>query len=85
MMEMEYLDMVVNETLRLYPVTNRIERMSKKDFEINGMSFPKGTGVMIPSFALHRDSKYWPEPDEFRPERYSKWELTLDLVGSGIL
>ncbi|NP_001166588.1 cytochrome P450 3A15 [Cavia porcellus] len=72
MMEMEYLDMVVNETLRLYPVANRIERMSKKDFEINGMSFPKGTLVMIPSFALHRDSKYWPEPDEFRPERFSK-------------
>ncbi|XP_063089583.1 cytochrome P450 3A15 isoform X1 [Cavia porcellus] len=72
MMEMEYLDMVVNETLRLYPVANRIERMSKKGFEINGMSFPKGTLVMIPSFALHRDSKYWPEPDEFHPERFSK-------------
>ncbi|KAM6157324.1 cytochrome P450 3A14-like [Erethizon dorsatum] len=72
MMEMEYLDMVVNETLRLYPVANRIERMSKKDFEINGVFIPKGTVVMVPSFALHRDSKYWPEPDEFHPERFSK-------------
>ncbi|XP_021108186.1 cytochrome P450 3A14 [Heterocephalus glaber] len=72
MMEMEYLDMVVHETLRLYPIANRIERMCKKDVEINGMFIPKGTVVMVPTFALQKDSKYWPEPDEFHPERFSK-------------
>ncbi|XP_052023981.1 cytochrome P450 3A9-like [Apodemus sylvaticus] len=70
--EMEYLDMVVNETLRLYPVGGRLERVCKKDVEINGVFIPKGTVVMVPTFALHKDPKCWPEPEEFCPERFSK-------------
>nr|KAF6440292.1 hypothetical protein HJG63_003600 [Rousettus aegyptiacus] len=70
--QMAYLDMVLNESLRLFPIAGRIERMCKKDVEVNGVFIPKGTVVMVPSFALHRDSAYWPEPEEFRPERFSK-------------
>ncbi|XP_076416985.1 cytochrome P450 3A25-like isoform X1 [Peromyscus maniculatus bairdii] len=70
LMDMEYLDMVVNETLRLYPAANRLERISKKDVEINGVFIPKGTVVMVPTYSLHRDPEYWPEPEEFCPERY---------------
>ncbi|XP_041533909.1 cytochrome P450 3A25-like [Microtus oregoni] len=72
LMDMEYLDMVVNETLRLYPAASRLDRISKKDVEINGVFIPKGTVVMVPTFPLHRDPEYWPEPEEFRPERFSK-------------
>ncbi|XP_010611147.1 cytochrome P450 3A14 isoform X1 [Fukomys damarensis] len=72
MTEMEYLDMVVSETLRLYPISSRIFRMCKKDVKINGVFIPKGTAVMVPMFVLQRDSKYWPEPDKFHPERFSK-------------
>ncbi|KAM5228528.1 cytochrome P450 3A9-like isoform 1-T1 [Ctenodactylus gundi] len=72
LMQMEYLDMVVNETLRLYPITGRLERVCKKDVEICGVFIPKGTLVMVPIYTLHRDPKYWPEPEEFRPERFSK-------------
>ncbi|GAB1290355.1 Cytochrome P450 3A13 [Apodemus speciosus] len=70
--EMEYLDMVVNETLRLYPVGGRLERVCKKDVEINGVFIPKGTVVIVPTFALHKDPKCWPEPEKFCPERFSK-------------
>nr|KAF6266840.1 cytochrome P450 family 3 subfamily A member 7 [Myotis myotis] len=70
--QMEYLDMVMNENLRLYPIAGRLERVCKKDVEINGVFIPKGTVVMVPSFILHRDSTYWPDPEEFRPERFSK-------------
>ncbi|XP_037054358.1 cytochrome P450 3A13-like isoform X1 [Peromyscus leucopus] len=72
LVKMEYLDMVVNETMRLYPVATRVNRLSKKDAEINGVFIPKGTVVVIPVFVLHRDPKYWPDPEEFRPERFSK-------------
>lgn len=44
MVQMEYLNMVVNETLRLFPIAIRLERVCKKDVEINGCSFPKGNG-----------------------------------------
>ncbi|NXA88140.1 CP3AD protein, partial [Melanocharis versteri] len=70
--KLEYLDMTVNETLRMYPLGGRIERTCKKDVEINGVTIPKGVVVTIPPYVLHRNPEYWPNPDEFRPERFSK-------------
>lgn len=70
LMQMEYLDMVLNESQRLYPVGNRLERVAKASVEIKGVTIPKGTVVMVPIYALHRDPALWPEPEVFRPERY---------------
>ncbi|CAO2630221.1 Cytochrome P450 3A13 [Lemmus lemmus] len=72
LVQMEYLDMVINETLRLYPIAGRLERVCKADVEVNGVLIPKGTVVIVPMFVLHKDPKHWPEPEEFRPERFSK-------------
>ena len=72
-MEMEYLDLVLTETLRLYSVSDRLERVCKQDVEIDGVFIPKGSVVMIPIFfPLHRDPQYWPESEEFCPERSRK-------------
>ncbi|XP_078237396.1 cytochrome P450 3A21 isoform X3 [Pogona vitticeps] len=71
-MQLEYLDMVMSESQRLYPLGGRIERVSKKDVEINGVTIPKDMVVMISPYVLHRDPDVWPEPEEFRPERFSK-------------
>ncbi|XP_070617442.1 cytochrome P450 3A24-like isoform X2 [Erythrolamprus reginae] len=70
--QMEYLDMVVNETFRLYPPLNRLERACKRTVEIHGVTIPEGALVVIPNYILHRIPEYWPEPEEFRPERFSK-------------
>ncbi|XP_073499037.1 cytochrome P450 3A8-like [Phyllobates terribilis] len=72
LMQMEYLDMVLHETLRLYPAAGRIERVCKTTTEINGVTIPKDAVIVIPVFVLHRDPEFWPDPEEFRPERFSK-------------
>lgn len=69
-MELEYLDMVVNEAMRLYPIGSRLERISKASVEINGVTIPKGTVIMVPLYTLHRDPDLWPEPEAFKPQRY---------------
>ncbi|NXU56414.1 CP3A9 protein, partial [Turnix velox] len=71
-MQLEYLDMAVSETLRLFPFGGRLERTCKRDVEINGVTIPKGTIVMIPPHTLHHNPEFWPNPEEFRPERFSK-------------
>ncbi|XP_004442896.1 PREDICTED: cytochrome P450 3A12-like [Ceratotherium simum simum] len=72
LVQMEYLDMVLNESLRLFPVVSRLQRVCNKDVEINEVFIPKGTLVTVPTFTLHRASEFWPEPEEFHPERFSK-------------
>uniref|UniRef100_A0A3B4UV85 unspecific monooxygenase n=1 Tax=Seriola dumerili TaxID=41447 RepID=A0A3B4UV85_SERDU len=72
LMQMEYLDSVVNECLRLYPPAARIEREAKETVKINGVTIPKNITVMIPVYALHHDPELWPEPEEFKPDRFSK-------------
>nr|XP_031288390.1 cytochrome P450 3A29-like [Camelus dromedarius] len=70
--QLEYLDMVLSELLRLFPLNSRLGRVCKKVVEVSGVLIPKGTVVTVPVFALHDDPEHWPEPEEFRPERFRK-------------
>uniref|UniRef100_A0A665U0Y3 unspecific monooxygenase n=1 Tax=Echeneis naucrates TaxID=173247 RepID=A0A665U0Y3_ECHNA len=72
LMQMEYLDAVIKESLRLSPPIPRLERQAKETVKINDLTIPKDMIVMIPVYALHRDPELWPEPEEFKPERFSK-------------
>lgn len=73
LMEMKYLDMVFNETLRKYPVADLNSRKSNKDFKIpnSDLVIPANTHIMIPSYAIHRDVRFYDNPDKFDPERFS--------------
>lgn len=72
LMQMEYLDSVINESLRLYPIASRLERVAKATVEINGLVIPKDMVVLVPTWVLHRDPALWSNPEEFNPERFSK-------------
>ncbi|XP_041790283.1 cytochrome P450 3A40-like [Chelmon rostratus] len=72
MMQMDYLDSVINESLRLYPIAPRLERVAKATVEINGLVIPKHMTVIVPTWPVHRDADLWPEPEKFKPERFSK-------------
>uniref|UniRef100_A0A8C6LGW4 unspecific monooxygenase n=1 Tax=Nothobranchius furzeri TaxID=105023 RepID=A0A8C6LGW4_NOTFU len=72
LMEMEYLDCVINESLRIYPIAPRLERVAKASVEINGLLIPKDMVVLVPTWPIHRDPELWPEPEKFKPERFSK-------------
>jgi cytochrome P450 family 9 len=74
---MKYLDAVVNETLRLYPLGALMDRICVKETELppatsdgKPIKIKPGDQIYFPSFALHRDPKYYPQPDKFDPERF---------------
>ncbi|KAM4603947.1 cytochrome P450 3A40-like [Polymixia lowei] len=72
LLQMEYLDSVINESLRLYPIASRLERVAKATVEINGLVIPKDMVVLVPTWTIQRDPDVWPNPEEFNPDRFSK-------------
>lgn len=70
--KLEYIRLVVDETLRMYPPAWIIGRRNIEDDEIGGFSIPAGYNILMPVFAIHRDPKIWEEPDSFKPERFKK-------------
>ncbi|KAK3587372.1 hypothetical protein CHS0354_028744 [Potamilus streckersoni] len=66
-----YLDMTVNETLRMYSPAQRLNRMAVLDTTLCGVKIPKGLDVTVSVLSLHYDTKYWENPHKFDPERFS--------------
>nr|AFP66953.1 cytochrome P450 [Perinereis nuntia] len=73
-MKLQYLDMCINETLRMYPAAPIIDRICSRDVTINGIEFKKGDVVVIPVLGIHFDEKRWPNPEVFNPERFAPEE-----------
>jgi cytochrome P450 len=70
--EMPYLDMVVDEVLRLYPPAWIGPRRAVRDFEWGGYKVPRGAYVNYCSWASHRLPEVFPEPEAFVPERFTR-------------
>lgn len=65
-----YTEMVVKESMRLYPPAWGIGRRALSDFELGGYGIPAGTNVFIMQWVTQRDARFFPEPLRFDPERW---------------
>jgi cytochrome P450 len=61
---------IFNEVLRLAPPVWVAPRRAVEDVLIGGIQIPKGAHVLISQYVTHRDSRYFPAPDSFQPERW---------------
>ncbi|CAL4926065.1 unnamed protein product [Urochloa decumbens] len=82
--ELQYLPLVVRETLRLHaPAPLLLPRLSRKPCRVLGYDVPEGTMVLVNIWALARDERHWPNaPEEFRPDRYQCESRGVDLKGT---
>jgi cytochrome P450 len=70
--EMPYLDMVLDEVLRLYPPAWIGPRRAVREFEFGGYTVPREAYVNYCSWASHRIPEFFPEPEAFIPERFTR-------------
>ena len=69
---MSFMEMVIDETMRMYPAAIRTDRTTSSDYESNGIKFKKGQLVNVLIYALHHDEQLYPEPHKFIPERFNE-------------
>src|SRR5258707_4638090 len=65
-----YTEMVIKESMRLYPPAWGVGRRALADFEVGGYRIPAGTNVFMMQWVTHRDARFFPEPERFDPERW---------------
>jgi len=66
-----YLEMCINESMRMIPPGFLLDRMVENDCEIMGVKIPKGISVTFPVVAIHNDPEIWESPDKYDPERFT--------------
>jgi cytochrome P450 len=69
--EMTYLDWVIDEAMRMYPPVYTIFRTPTEPVELDGYEVPTEANLMLPQWAVHHSERYWENPDQFDPERWS--------------
>ncbi|XP_075215349.1 cytochrome P450 4C1-like isoform X3 [Lycorma delicatula] len=74
---LSYLDRIIKETLRLFPSVPCIIRKLYSDLDLGheGYIIPATTNVVVLPYTLHRNSKYYPNPEKFDPDRFLPEEV----------
>lgn len=72
-LNLPYLDMVVAETLRMYPPLPFLDRTTIEDYKVpeSDVIIEKGTPIFIGLIGLHYDPEHFPDPQKWDPERFS--------------
>ncbi|XP_055298916.1 cytochrome P450 4V2-like isoform X2 [Sitodiplosis mosellana] len=76
---MTFLELVIKESMRHFPIAPLIGRECTSDFEINGGVIPKGSQIYLNSFRMHRNAKFYGQnahefyPERFLPENSADW------------
>jgi cytochrome P450 len=68
---LKYTHQVFEEVIRCYPPFWRFTRQARADSTLLGYDIPGGTVIIISPYVLHRNARFWNEPDTFEPGRFA--------------
>ena len=71
LVNLPYLRMVIDESMRLYPPAWGFSRQALSDDRVGGFPLPRGWLVFVIPYILHRLPAYWEDPERFDPDRFS--------------
>jgi cytochrome P450 len=70
MPRLRYTTAVVSESMRLFPPVWVVGRRAVEEVTIGDIAVPRRTIVIMSQYVIHRDARFWPDPEEFRPARW---------------
>jgi cytochrome P450 len=68
----EFTTQVICEALRLYPPFWMVDRMAIADDRVGDVAIPRGSMVIVYVYGAHHAPRYWPNPEDFDTERFTK-------------
>lgn len=68
---LKYTNMILAESLRLYPPAGIFARKAIADDELGGCLIPANSMIIVSPYATHHHPDYWPDPEHFDPERFT--------------
>jgi len=71
---LEYVEWVIDESMRLYPPVYALFRTATEDVELLDYEIPADSMIMLSQWAVHRSPSHWEDPEQFRPERWDGTE-----------
>jgi len=74
--QLPYLGAVCDEALRIHPVVHIVGRRLRRPFTLRGHTLPAGMGVVVAIVQAHANPEVYPEPEQFRPERFLERRFT---------
>ena len=67
-----YTEKIVKESLRLYPPAYIVARIAPEGYQIGGYAVRPGASVVMSQWVMHRDRRYFDEPERFHPDRWTE-------------
>lgn len=68
--QFDYTERVIQEAMRLYPPVYTLFREPRTDVHLDGYDIPAGSALMLPQWVVHRDERWWDDPEQFDPDRF---------------
>jgi cytochrome P450 len=68
--KLKYTEKVLRESMRLYPPVWSLGRSVDTDYPLGGYTVPAGSTIMMSQYVMHRDTRYYTEPDQYNPDRW---------------
>jgi cytochrome P450 len=70
--KLQFTEKILTESMRLCPPAWALGRQAVDDYKVGGYSIPKGSIILMSQYVMHRDPRYFSEPNRFYPDRWTE-------------
>jgi cytochrome P450 len=69
--KLQYTEKVLRESMRLYPPVWTMGRYVENDYHLGEYTIPAGSSILMSQYVMHHDPRYYEEPEQFNPDRWT--------------